>query len=224
MILIIEDEPDMRKLIRRTVETAGYKVIEASNAQEGMKLMLQNPSVVLLDLGLPDQDGQEFLISVREWSEIPIIVLSAREQEAEKVTALENGADDYLTKPFSAMELAARIKVALRHAVRAAKKSDPVYAVEGLTVDIAARLVTVDGVAVHLTPLEFKLLVAMIRHSGKVLTHGQLAKEVWGRRSNDGNQGLRIHTQHLREKLGDDPLSPRFIFTEPGIGYRFRTA
>ena len=222
-ILIVEDERDVRRLLRGSLEALGHEVVEAATGKEGLQLLLQKrPDVMLLDLGLPDRDGMDILASVREWSEVPIIVLSARDREADKVAALEAGADDYLTKPFSPVELSARIKVALRHAARHAKPDEPVYAVDGLSVDLAARRVTLDGADVHLTPIEYKLLVALMRHRGKVLTHGQIMKEVWGRHSNDANQGLRIHLQHVREKLGDDPLEPRFIYTEPGIGYRFK--
>ena len=222
MILIIEDEVQVRRLLRRSLEALGHAVSEAEDARSGRQAILHlRPDVILLDLGLPDEDGQDLIRSIREWCEIPIIVLSARDQETEKVQALESGADDYLTKPFSPIELSARIKVALRHAARTGTTGEPVYEVDGLTVDLAARRVTLDGADVHLTPIEFKLLSTMIRHRGKVLTHNQLIRDVWGRHAPDSNQGLRIHTQHIREKLGDDPLSPRFIFTEPGIGYRF---
>lgn len=222
MILIIEDEVQVRRLLRRSLEALGHAVSEAENARAGRQAILtQRPDVILLDLGLPDEDGQDLIRSIREWSEVPIIVLSARDQEGDKVQALEGGADDYLTKPFSPVELSARIKVALRHAARSGNAAEPVYEVDGLMVDLAARRVVLNGLDVHLTPIEFKLLATMIRHRGKVLTHNQLIREVWGRHAPDGNQGLRIHTQHVREKLGDDPLSPRFIFTEPGIGYRF---
>ncbi len=223
MILVIEDERDVRRLIQRSLEALGHEVIDAENGKTGLEaLVRQKPDVVILDLGLPDRDGMAVLAAIREWSEVPVIVLSARDGESDKVAALEAGADDYLTKPFSAAELSVRIKVALRHAARAVSTGEPVITVEGLSVDLAARRVTLEGQEIHLTPIEYKLLTALMRHRGKVLTHGQIMKEVWGRHSNDGNQGLRIHMQHVREKLGDDPLSPRFIFTEPGIGYRFR--
>ena len=174
------------------------------------------------NLGLPDEDGHEVIASLREWSRTPIIVVSAREQEAEKIKALESGADDYLTKPFAAGELIARIRVALRHADRVDDTGSPLFEIGGLTVDLSARRVSVDGEEVHLTPIEYKLLGLLVRHAGKVLTHGQLLKEVWGQQSLDNTHYLRIHTQHLREKLKDDPLKPRFIITEPGIGYRLK--
>lgn len=223
MILAIEDEKDVRRLIRRSLEALGYKVMEAADATEGRRLLVQSsPELVLLDLGLPDEDGQSFIRSIREWSDIPIIVLSARDRELEKVEALENGADDYLTKPFSPLELSARIKVALRHAAKLGGDVSNITKINGLVHDAAGRRVLLDNVPVHLTPIEYKLFTALIRHPGKVLTHSQIIRHVWGKHTPDSTQVLRIHMQHLREKLGDSPLAPRFIFTEPGIGYRFR--
>jgi two-component system KDP operon response regulator KdpE len=222
-ILIIEDEAEIRRFLHVTLSANGFTPLEAETAREGLqKLTSQRTDVVILDLGLPDQDGQDFIREVREWSQVPIVVVSAREQEAEKIQALESGADDYLTKPFAAGELLARLKVALRHAQRD-DGGNLAYEQGGLKVDLTARRVSLDGADVHLTPIEYKLLSALIKHAGKVLTHAQLLKEVWGRHSADQNHYLRIHTQHLREKLGDDPLKPRFIITEPGIGYRFNT-
>jgi two-component system, OmpR family, KDP operon response regulator KdpE len=223
LILVIEDEREIRRYLTVALEGLGHSVIEAATAREGQQAMIaRRPDIVILDLGLPDRDGQDVIRDFREWSHTPIIVLSARDRETDKVEALENGADDYLTKPFSALELAARIKVALRHRAGSEMAGEPVFRQDGLMVDLSARAVTLDGEAVHPTPIEYKLLTTLIRHAGKVLTHGQLTKEIWGRHSPDSNQGLRIHTQHLREKLKDDPLAPRFIITEPGIGYRFK--
>lgn len=222
-ILIIEDEADIRRYLRATLTAQDYEVLEAATAKEGMqKLTLNRPDLVLLDLGLPDQDGQDLIRSLREWSQTPVIVLSAREQETDKVEALENGADDYLTKPFAPGELLARIKVALRHAAQAGTEAPKVFERDGLCVDQAARRVTLEGEDLRLTPIEYKLLTTLTDHAGKVLTHLQLLKAVWGRHTTEQSHYLRIHVQHLREKLNDDPLSPRFIFTEPGIGYRFR--
>jgi two-component system KDP operon response regulator KdpE len=178
--------------------------------------------LVLLDLGLPDQDGQDFVREVREWTQTPIVVVSARGQESEKIAALENGADDYLTKPFAAGELLARVRVALRHAQRR-ENGSPVYEINDLILDLAARRVTLDGAELRLTPIEYKLLSLLMQHAGKVLTHAQILREVWGRYAGNQQPYLRIHTQHLREKLKDDALSPRFIITEPGVGYRFVT-
>ena len=222
-ILIIEDETEIRRFLRVTLNAHGFTPIEAETAHQGLQMVIaQRPDLILLDLGLPDQDGQEFIRDLREWSQTPVIVVSAREQEAEKITALEGGADDYLTKPFAAGELLARIRVALRHARRVDGQASPIYNYRGLQVDLAARRVTLDGEDVRLTPIEYKLLAALVKHAGKVLTHAQLLREVWGKHSLDQVHYLRIHTQHLREKLKDDPLEPRFILTEPGVGYRFK--
>lgn len=222
-ILVIEDDAAIAKFLRLTLEAQGFSVSLAGTAREAKREVLaRRPDVILLDLGLPDGDGHEVIASLREWSRTPIIVVSAREQEAEKIKALESGADDYLTKPFAAGELIARIRVALRHADRIDGTGSHLFEVAGLTVDLAARRVSVDGEEVHLTPIEYKLLGLLVRHAGKVLTHGQLLKEVWGQQSLDNTHYLRIHTQHLREKLKDDPLKPRFIITEPGIGYRLK--
>lgn len=197
--------------------------IEAATAREAMQAATAHrPDVILLDLGLPDRDGMEIIAEVREWSQVPIIVLSAREQESDKIAALDLGADDYLTKPFSGGELIARIKVALRHAARHAAGTAAVFERDGLRVDFEARTVSLDGEAVRLTPIEYRLLVALAKNAGRVVTHAQLIREVWGRHGAEDNTYLRIHTQHLREKLSDDPLQPRFILTEPGVGYRLK--
>jgi two-component system, OmpR family, KDP operon response regulator KdpE len=222
-ILIIEDEVEIRKFLRAALSAQGLNPIEAATAHEGMqKLTLTRPDLVLLDLGLPDQDGQAFIKSVREWSDVPIIVVSARDQETQKIEALENGADDYLTKPFAAGELLARIKVALRHSRRVHSDGSAQYEFGDLKVNLQARHVTLKSEDVHLTPIEYKLLSVLAKHAGKVITHAQLLKEVWGRHSVENNNNLRIHMQHLREKLKDDALNPVFIMTEPGIGYRLR--
>jgi len=223
-ILIIEDEDDIRRYVRATLSAHDYQVLEAVSARDGLqKLTLNRPDLIILDLGLPDRDGQDFIRDIREWSKTPLIVLSARELDTEKVQALENGADDYLTKPFSPAELLARIRVALRHASLNTAPATEVYEVNGLKADLVACQVWLDGNEVHLTPIEFRLLTTLIRHQGKILTHAQLLKAVWGRHSSEQNHYLRIHTQHLREKLSDDPLNPRFILTRPGIGYGFKT-
>ena len=222
-ILSIEDESDIRKFLRVTLGANGMTVLEAATGREGLqKAASQSPDVILLDLGLPDMDGMEIIRKIREWTRIPIIILSARGQEADKIEALELGADDYLTKPFSAGELIARIKVALRHMNRPQGDAPFVYEHDGLVIDAGARRVRLDGEDVHLTPIEYKLLSVLARNSGKVLTHGALLNEVWGKHTQDNQTYLRIHTQHLREKLKDDALNPRFIVTEPGIGYRLK--
>lgn len=221
-ILSVEDEADIRRFLRSTLSANSMTLIEAANGAEGLRLASsQAPDVILLDLGLPDMDGLAVIRQLREWGRTPVIVLSARGQEHDKIEALELGADDYLTKPFSSGELIARIKVALRHAGRPAD-APFVYDYDGLIVDTAARRVRLDGEDVHLTPIEYKLLAVLARNSGKVLTHSALLHEVWSRHAPDNQTYLRIHTQHLREKLKDDPLNPRFIVTEPGIGYRLK--
>ena len=222
-ILTIEDEHDIRRFLRTTLGANDMTVIEAETGKAGLqKASSQTPDVILLDLGLPDMDGMDIIRQLREWGRTPIIVLSARGQESDKIEALELGADDYLTKPFSAGELIARIKVALRHANRPQGDAPFTYDYDGLSIDAAARRVRLDGEDVHLTPIEYKLLAVLARNSGKVLTHGALLNEVWGKHSSDNQTYLRIHTQHLREKLKDDALNPRFIVTEPGIGYRLK--
>lgn len=221
-ILIIDDEPQIRHFLRTTLANHGFDVTEAANAQEGTnRLGSHPPDLLILDLGLPDRDGLEVLHELRSWNRLPVIVLSARGFEQAKVDALEAGADDYLTKPFGAAELLARIKVALRHARQGATPSDQ-FQSNGLVVDREKRIVKVDGAEIRLTPTEYKLLQAMVQQAGKVVTHGQLLKEVWGKRSVEQGHYLRIYMQHLRQKLGDDALNPRFIITETGVGYRLK--
>jgi two-component system KDP operon response regulator KdpE len=222
LILLIEDEPQMRRFLRITLESHGYRFVEAGTAQEGlMQASMRNPDVVLLDLGLPDLDGLEVTERLREWTQTPIIVISAREQEQDKVKALDAGADDYLTKPFSAGELMARVRVALRHALRLRSgQNEPVFAHAGLRVDLAARRVFVRDNEIHLTPIEYKLLTTLIRHAGKVVTHRQLLLEVWGPGQVSEVQYLRVYMTQLRHKLEADPARPRFLLNEPGVGYR----
>ncbi len=224
LILLIEDEPQMRRFLRITLQSQGYRLVEAATAQEGlMQATTRNPDVVLLDLGLPDLDGLEVTRRLREWTLTPIIVISAREQEQDKVKALDAGADDYLTKPFNAGELLARIRVALRHAVRRnAGQHEPVFTLHNLRVDLAQRQVFVDNKEVHLTPIEYKLLMVLIRHAGKVITHRQLLQEVWGPAHVNEVQYLRVYMTQLRHKLEADPARPRFLMNEPGIGYRLK--
>lgn len=223
LILLIEDEPQMRRFLRITLQGHGYRLVEAEAGQEGlMQAATRNPDVVLLDLGLPDLDGLEVTRRLREWTQTPIIVISAREQEQDKVKALDAGADDYLTKPFSAGELMARIRVALRHAVRQAGKQEPVFVLQNLRVDLAQRQVFIDEKEVHLTPIEYKLLTVLVRHAGRVITHNQLLKEVWGPAHVNEVQYLRVYMTQLRHKLEVDPTRPRFLTNEPGIGYRLK--
>ncbi len=224
LILLIEDEPQMRRFLRITLQGHGYRLVEAATAQEGlMQAATRNPDVVLLDLGLPDLDGLEVTARLREWTQTPIVVISAREQEQDKVKALDAGADDYLTKPFSAEELMARIRVALRHVARqTAGKQEPVFVLQNLRIDLAQRQVFIDDTEIHLTPIEYKLLTVLVRHAGKVITHRQLLQEVWGPAHVNEVQYLRVYMTQLRHKLESDPTRPRFLMNEPGIGYRLK--
>ncbi|TCP12600.1 two-component system KDP operon response regulator KdpE [Crenobacter luteus] len=221
-ILVVEDEPQIRRFLRASLTAEGFAVREAGSAREGLAEAARHlPQLVLLDLGLPDADGETVIRALREWSAVPVIVLSARSQEADKVAALDAGADDYLTKPFGVAELLARIRVALRHRLSSAQPSSPVIAVGELTIDLAAHTVARAGEAVHLTPLEFRLLAELARHAGKVLTHRHLLKEVWGPSAVEQNHYLRIYMAQLRHKLEADPAKPRHLLTETGVGYRF---
>ncbi len=224
LILLIEDEPQMRRFLRVTLQSHGYRLIEAPSAQEGlMEGTTRNPDVVLLDLGLPDMDGIDLAKRFREWSDVPIIVISAREQEEDKVKALDAGADDYLTKPFGAGELLARIRVALRHsAMRHAGQKEAVFVADELRVDLASRQVYLKDKEIHLTPIEYRLLVVLVTNAGKVVTHTQLLKEVWGPAYADQQQYLHVYMAQLRRKLEAEPARPRFLINEPGVGYRLK--
>jgi len=223
-ILLVEDEPQMRRFLRITLQNQGYRLIETATGQEGLvQAAARNPDVVLLDLGLPDLDGLVVTERLREWTQTPIIVISAREQELDNVKALDAGAEDYLTKPFSAGELLARIRVALRHAVRQRSgQSEPVFEYDGLRVDLAQRRVSIHDREVHLTPIEYKLLMVLIRHAGKVVTHRQLLLDVWGPAYVSEVQYLRVYMTQLRHKLETDPARPKFFLNEPGVGYRLQ--
>jgi two-component system KDP operon response regulator KdpE len=224
VVLIVEDEPQMRRFLRTALEGHAYRPIEAATAREGVAQATgRNPDAILLDLGLPDSDGIDVTRRLREWSTTPIIVISARGQEQDKVAALDAGADDYLTKPFGVGELLARLRVALRHSVRRATgTSDPVFAVGGLRVDQERRRVLVDEREVHLTPTEYKLLTALVRQAGRVLTHRQLLKDVWGPNATAQTHYLRVYMTQLRHKIEGDPAKPRYLLTEPGVGYRLQ--
>ncbi len=220
-ILIIEDEAAIRKLLRICLEPEGYKVREAASGADGVLLAAQaRPDLVILDLGLPDIDGLEVVRRIREWSPVPIIVLTVRETEQDKVGALDNGADDYLTKPFSTAELLARVRVALRHAQPAENES--VVRSGPLVVDLASRVVTVHNTEIRLTSTEYNLLRLLARHVGKVVTHSQILRDVWGPTAVEQRQYLRVYFGQLRRKLRVNPKDPDFIITEPGIGYRLR--
>ena len=224
VVLLIEDEPQMRRFLRAALENEAYRLVEAPTAREGLAQVAgQNPDIILLDLGLPDGDGIDLTRRIREWAGTPIVVISARGQEGDKVAALDAGADDYLTKPFSVGELLARMRVALRHAARAAGGPDePVFTSGELRVDLEHRQVFVGERDVHLTPTEYKLLVSLVRHAGKVLTHRQLMKEVWGANTVTQTPALRVHMTQLRHKLERDPAQPRLLLTETGVGYRLK--
>jgi two-component system KDP operon response regulator KdpE len=217
--LIIDDEVQIRRLLRVNLEANGYRVVEAATGQEGINQAAQwRPEVVILDLGLPDMDGVTVLKRLREWSRVPVVVLSVRDREEDKVAALDNGADDYVTKPFSTGELLARVRVALRHAQPGAEAS--LFRAGHVEVDLAARLVWVEGREVRLTATEYSLFRLFIQHAGKVLTHRQILREVWGPNAVEQTHYLRVYIAHLREKLEAEPSRPRLIVTEPGVGYR----
>jgi two-component system KDP operon response regulator KdpE len=224
LILVIEDEKPIQRFLRASLLSDGYRVVEATTGQQGLTVArAQPPDLVILDLGLPDMDGLHIIEELRSWSQVPIIILSARDQEKDKVTALDGGADDYLSKPFSVGELLARLRVALRHQARLS--SQPTadasrFSVGDLLVDLEARRVFVHGQEVHLTPIEYRLLVTFIQHAGKVLTHRFLLKEVWGPGHVEETHYLRVFTAALRRKLETDPARPRYLLTEQGVGYR----
>src|SRR5262245_27942262 len=222
LILLIEDELPIRRFLRASLAGEGYRLAEAETGQQAIRLAAQQPpDLVILDLGLPDADGQDVLRQLREWLQAPIVVLSARDQEQQKVAALDDGADDYLTKPFSTRELLARIRVALRHAARAGADRESSTFVRGdLRVDLAARRVFVREAEIHLTPLEYKLLTTLVRHAGKVLTHRFLLKEVWGPHQVQETHYLRVFMASLRRKIEDDRARPETLLTEQGVGYR----
>jgi two-component system KDP operon response regulator KdpE len=222
-VLLIEDEPQMRRFLRAALGGTEYDLVEASTAREGLAQAAgRNPDLILLDLGLPDADGIDVARQIREWSRTPIIVLSARGQERDKIAALDAGADDYLTKPFGVGELLARMRVALRHAQTPEGDGQPVFEGGGIRVDLARRQVFRGEEEVHLTPLEYKLLACLVRHAGMVLTHRQLLKEVWGINAINQTHYLRVYMTQLRHKLEADPTQPRLLLTEPGVGYRLR--
>ncbi len=217
--LIIDDEIQIRRLLRVCLEGNGYNVIEAQSGMDGIiEAAQRRPDAILLDLGLPDMDGVEVLKRLREWSRIPVVVLSVRDREDDKIAALDHGADDYVTKPFGTGELLARLRVAQRHAKTPDAAS--VFRSGGLEVDLAARTVKVNGREARLTATEYSLLRLFVRHSGKVLTHRQVLNEIWGPHAGDQTHYLRVYIAHLREKLEGDPARPELFVTEPGVGYR----
>jgi two-component system KDP operon response regulator KdpE len=224
LLMIIEDDAQMRKFLRASLASHGYRLVEAATGAEGLnQAAAYNPDLILLDLGLPDIDGLEVTKRLREWASAPIIVISARGQEDDKINALDSGADDYLTKPFGTGELLARIRVALRHGSRAGQdRIEPVRTVGEIRVDLDKRTVHLAGNEVHLTPIEYKLLATLLKNAGRVLTHRHLLKEVWGPGHANDTQYLRVYMVQLRHKLEADAARPRYFVTEPGVGYRLK--
>lgn len=224
VILVIEDEAPIRRFLKMTLNSNGYEFREAMTGTEGlMKVATDRPDLVILDLGLPDMDGLDVTKQLREWSTVPIIVLSARGQERDKVEALDAGADDYLTKPFGVPELLARTRVALRHALRVqASEAESEFKFGNVRVDFSKRLVYLDGEEAHLTRIEYKLLVTLVKYAGKVVTHNQLLREIWGNQYGEESHYLRVYMAHLRRKLEADPAHPKHLVTEPGVGYRLK--
>ena len=219
-VIIIDDEAPIRKFLKAGLGAEGVEFFEAENGEEGVQLVAQkNPDVVLLDLGLPDMDGHQVLARIRDWSRVPVIVLSARGQERDKVTALDGGADDYLTKPFSVAELMARIRVSLRHS-RSDAPADSVFETGPLRIDFSARRVTLDSDEVRLTQIEYRLLALLARHAGKVVTQRHILAEVWGAGYEDSSHTLRVHMANLRQKIEPTGIAHRLIRTETGVGYR----
>ena len=224
-VLIIEDEKSICDFIGKTLDSHEYKVTAANNGKDGLALITSSlPDLVLLDLGLPDMDGMDIIRKTREWSSLPIIVISARTQEKEKVQALDAGADDYITKPFGTFELLARIRTAIRHNNKLSDDSQNAnrpYAADGLTIDFERRLVTLHGKEIHLTRVEYKIVSLLAKNSGKVMTYDTLIDQVWGPYADDNNRILRVNMANIRRKIEENPGEPKYIFTKWGVGYYF---
>jgi two-component system, OmpR family, KDP operon response regulator KdpE len=219
--LLVEDEPQIRRFVRMALEAEGWQVCEAESMKRGLiDTGTRKPNLVILDLGLPDGDGVDFIRDVRTWSTVPIVVLSARVDEADKVTALDAGADDYLIKPFGVGELLARVRATLRRQRQAGTNSDGIARFGDVRIDLQARLVTKAGQPVHLTPTEYRLLTTLVASAGRVITNRQLLREVWGPSNTDNGHYLRVYMGHLRQKLEDDPTQPAYLLTETAVGYR----
>ena len=222
VVIVIEDEPNIRRFVRMSLESEGLQVFEADSVKRGLiEAGTRKPDMVVLDLGLPDADGVDFIRDLRTWSDIPVIVLSARTSEADKVAALDAGADDYLVKPFGAAELMARVRAQLRRRARVGKEGLSICEFGRIRVDLARRTVEREGKPLHLTPIEYRLLTCLIAHPDSVLTHRQLLREVWGPSHAEDSHYVRVYMGHLRKKIEDDPSQPKHILTEAGIGYRF---
>jgi two-component system KDP operon response regulator KdpE len=221
-VLIVDDEPAIRKFLRVTLTAQAYNTIEAASGQEALvKAAADKPDIIVLDIGLPDMNGIEVTRLLRQWTQMPIIILSVRGAESDKIAALDAGADDYLTKPFGVGELLARLRAALRRAAQTT--SEPVFTSGNLKVDLARRLIIVSGNEVQVTPTEYELLRVLVTHAGKVLTHHFLLREVWGAEYGEEFHMLHVNISNLRRKIEPDPTRPQFIITEPGVGYRLRT-
>ena len=225
VILIVDDEPQIRRVVRHALTEAGANVLEAPTGKEAVDVAAaRRPALIILDLGLPDMTGRAVCIEVRKWSSAPIVVLSARHSDAEKVALLDAGADDYVAKPFSTAELLARVRAQIRRAATQATPGDGgTVNVDDLEIDLAARVLRRRGEPVHLTPTEWDLLRAFVKHSGRTLTHQQIFRDVWRNPTGDAQAYLRVHVANLRRKIETDPLRPRLIITEPGVGYQFKS-
>ena len=222
LVLVVDDETPIRRFLKAALDGNGYRVLEAESARDALReAATRSPDLVLLDLGLPDMDGVEVTRRLREWSGVPIVVVSARGQERDKIAALDAGADDYVTKPFGVRELLARLRVALRHATRAGGAESARFTFGPLDIDLEKRRVTRSGEVVHLTPIEYRLLTELARNAGKVLTHSHLLRQVWGPGYAQQSHYLRVYMAQLRRKLEADPARPRMLLTEAGVGYRF---
>ena len=219
--LLVEDEPQIRRFVRTALESEGWQIFESETMQRGLiDAGTRKPNLIILDLGLPDGDGVDFIFDVRKWSTVPIIVLSARADEVDKIKALDAGADDYLTKPFGVGELLARVRAAKRRQYQSGANVDGIIQFGEVTVDLKARMVTKSNQAVHLTPTEYRLLTVLVNNAGRVVTTPQLLRQVWGPSHADSSHYLRIYMGHLRQKLEDDPAQPKYLLTETGVGYR----
>lgn len=221
IVLIVEDEPEIRRFVHHALAAEGLQVFEAATLRRGLiEAGMRKPDLVIADLGLPDGEGTDLVRQLRTWTQVPVLVLSARGAEAQKIAALDAGADDYLTKPFSVGEMLARVRALMRRALRGTGQAPPLLTLGNVEVDLAARAVTKHGAAVHLTPIEFRLLACLVANAGRVMTYQQLVREIWGPSYGEQTHYARVVMQHLRQKLEDDAAQPRFLMTEIGVGYR----